>query len=159
MDPAGEHSNIETSPEPSALERLGRAESDMRRMTSDIASLVQLGHQHQQQFQQQQQRILGQEQQLAQVIQLLTQLTTPSAPVSPDPSIPDPGSQVPNIQVPRGRPRGSQNAGCLSPIPRPRGARSYVPESDSEPGAGDPQVGTRLASEEEAMDSDHSEEF
>ncbi|KAG8008883.1 hypothetical protein GBF38_011421 [Nibea albiflora] len=59
----------------------------------------------------------------------------------------------------RGRPRGSQNAGCLSPIPRPCGARSYVPESDSEPGAGDPQVGTRLASEEEAMDSDHSEEF
>ncbi|KAG8013696.1 hypothetical protein GBF38_022321, partial [Nibea albiflora] len=59
----------------------------------------------------------------------------------------------------RGRPRGSQNAGCLSPIPRPRGAESYVPESDSEPDAGDPQVGTRLASEEEAMDSDHSEEF
>ncbi|KAG8000785.1 hypothetical protein GBF38_017371, partial [Nibea albiflora] len=61
--------------------------------------------------------------------------------------------------IKRGRPWGSQNAGCLSPIPRPRGARSYVPESDSEPGAGDPQVGTRLASEEEAMDSDHSEEF
>ncbi|XP_027131155.1 uncharacterized protein LOC113744672 [Larimichthys crocea] len=95
MDPAGGHSNMETSPEPPALERLGRAESDMRRMTGDIASLVRLGHQHQQQFQQQQQRIQGQEQQLAQVIQLLTQLTTPSAPVSPDP-----GSQGPNIQVP-----------------------------------------------------------
>ncbi|TKS65685.1 Retrovirus-related Pol polyprotein [Collichthys lucidus] len=91
---------METSPEPSALERLGRAETDMRKMTSDITSLVRLGHQHQQQFQQQQQRILGQEQQLAQVIQLLTQLSTPSAPVSPDPSIPDPGSQGPNIQAP-----------------------------------------------------------
>uniref|UniRef100_A0A0F8AN84 ribonuclease H n=1 Tax=Larimichthys crocea TaxID=215358 RepID=A0A0F8AN84_LARCR len=136
MDPAGEHSNMETSPEPSALEHLGRAESDMRRMTSDIASLVRLGHQHQQQVQQQQQRILGQEQQLAQVIQLLTQLTTPSAPVSPDPSIPDPGSQGSNIQVP------------LQPVSVLRWRRSsrhhVSSKSRSSPGVGEIRVSSTI---------------
>lgn len=51
-------------------------------MTGDIASLLQVGHQQQQQFQQQQQQIQQQQQHLAMIIQLLTNLTSQSAPAS-----------------------------------------------------------------------------
>ena len=68
-------------------------------MTGDVASLIQLGHQHQQQLQQQQQ-------QLAQVIEALTSLRTPSTP----PPQPDPNAPA---QVPQ-----SPAAGPLAPEPK-----------------------------------------
>ena len=109
MDPADELSNMVASLELTGLDRLGRAEGDMRRMTDDISSLVQLGHQHQQQFQQQQQQfqqqqqeIQEQKQQLAQVIQLLTRLTPPSAPVPPAPVPPSASvSSAPDAPEPK----------------------------------------------------------
>lgn len=61
-------------------------------MTGNIASLLQVGHQQQQQFLQQQQQIQQQQQQLAMIIQLLTNLTPPSAsaslPTGPAPESP-----------------------------------------------------------------------
>ena len=68
---------MEPAPEPSALDRLERAEGEVSRITGAVASLIQLSHQNQQQLQQQQQ-------QLAQVLEALTNRGTLStAPPQP----------------------------------------------------------------------------
>lgn len=57
------------------MQRLERAEQEVRRMSGDISSLTLLGHQHKQQIQKQQQ-------QLTQILQLLTNMASQSTPVS-----------------------------------------------------------------------------
>ena len=101
MDPAHDTPSMETpDPETStAMQRLELAEGGMHRMAGDISSLIQLGHQQQQQFHQHQQQIQQQQQQLAQVLQRLTNLTSPSAPSAPAPLL-DPNAPVPVAQVP-----------------------------------------------------------
>ena len=74
--------------EPTAMDRLERAEGEVNRLTGDIASLIQLGHQHQQQLQRQQE-------QLAQVIEKLTSLATPAPPPQPEPNAPPPDAPAP----------------------------------------------------------------
>lgn len=113
---------------PTAMQRLEQTEGEVRRMTGDISSLVQLGHQQQQQFHHHQQQIQQQEQQLAQILQMLTNMASPSAhapapsahtpapattataPSAPsllsapasfqDPNVPVPGVPVPGVPVP-----------------------------------------------------------
>ncbi|CAK6982723.1 probable E3 ubiquitin-protein ligase IRF2BPL, partial [Scomber scombrus] len=61
--------------QPTAMQRLENAEREVNRMSGDIASLLQVCHQQQQQFQQQQQQVQHQQQQLGLIVQLLTNLT------------------------------------------------------------------------------------
>lgn len=77
MDPASVHQSVdrETAEAPSAMRRLELAEGEVRRMSGDIASLVQSGHQQNQQYQQQQVLVQQQQQQIATLSQLLARLT------------------------------------------------------------------------------------
>ena len=81
MDPAHIPPNMETDDpvQPNAMQRLEHTEREVSRMSGDIASLLQVGHQQHQRLQQQQQ-------QLAMVIQLLNNLTPPSALAGPAPA-------------------------------------------------------------------------
>ena len=88
MDPAQppSQSGMETGPELTAVQRLERAEGEVSRLSGEMAFLLQLGHQQQQQFQQ----IFLQQQQLNQALQLLTGSATQSvsaAPPAPAPSV------------------------------------------------------------------------
>ncbi|XP_076130450.1 uncharacterized protein LOC143112088 [Alosa pseudoharengus] len=115
MDPAHSLTTMEEEPEMSALQRLERTEGDINRMAGDIASLLQLGNQQQQQSNQQQQQIQQQQQQLqqqqqqfqlqqqqfqlqqqllAQALQLLSNPATPPAP-TPGSSVPVPPAVLP----------------------------------------------------------------
>ena len=58
------------------MERLDRAEGDISRTAADVASLLQINAQTQQQFLQQHQHFQSQQQQLNQILQTLTNLTT-----------------------------------------------------------------------------------
>ncbi|CAK6976543.1 probable E3 ubiquitin-protein ligase IRF2BPL [Scomber scombrus] len=72
--------------QPTAMQRLENAEREVNRMSGDIASLLQVGHQQQQQFQQQQQQVQHQQQQLGLIVQLLTNLTPAALPAGPAPA-------------------------------------------------------------------------
>ena len=64
---------------PTAMQRLGLAEGKMNQLSGDISSLINLGHQQQQQIQQQREM-------LTQVMQMLTNLAPPSAQPAPAPT-------------------------------------------------------------------------
>ncbi|XP_035983353.1 probable E3 ubiquitin-protein ligase IRF2BPL [Fundulus heteroclitus] len=72
--------------QPTAMQRLEQTEREVNHMAGDMASMLQIGHQQQQQFQQQQQQIQQQQQQLAMIIQLLTNLNPSSASTSSVPA-------------------------------------------------------------------------
>lgn len=114
MDPANVLTN--TDPEeteaPSAMQRLQWTEGEVRRMSGDIAALLQLGQQQQQQYQQQQQLLQQQQQQLATLTQLLTR-ELPSA--DPSAGAVSAAPPVSPLFPPPVQPMGSTASGFAEP--------------------------------------------